>query len=141
MSARTSRSLGVSSARGSSRRQAGIDDGAAACDPLERVDEVGGVHHPALEQVADALAALEQVHRRLDLDVCGEEENSDPRELGPDRARRVESFRRMRRRHAYVDHDEVRRLLAHELVQRAGVARLADDVVAGAAQEAGDPLA
>jgi hypothetical protein len=46
-----------------------IDDGAAVAHALQPVDDIGHVHNLALEEVADAVSAFEQVDRRLDLDV------------------------------------------------------------------------
>jgi hypothetical protein len=47
----------------------GIDDRSSPDDPLERLDEFVHVRDAALQQVAAALAAGEQVRRLLDLDV------------------------------------------------------------------------
>src|SRR4051812_19721846 len=46
----------------------GIDDRSSSDDPLERLDEVVDVRDAALQEVAAALAAGEQVCRLLDLD-------------------------------------------------------------------------
>src|SRR5258708_32924029 len=45
--------------------EGGVDDGTAARDPAERVDELVDVGNPALGQVAAALAAGESVHSRV----------------------------------------------------------------------------
>ena len=47
----------------------GVDGGAALQDAVERVEELVHVRDPALQEVAAALAAREQVHRVLDVDV------------------------------------------------------------------------
>jgi hypothetical protein len=107
----------------------------------ECVDDVGDLEHPALQQVTDPPAAFEQIDRRFDLDVCREEQDPDLRELGPDRAGRVETLPRLCGRHADVDHREVRELLMDNLVEGSRIAGLADHVEPRPIQEACDPLA
>ena len=83
ISARTSRSRGVSPSSGSFRRRAptssctrpGSTTEPPSSDPLDRFDELVDVGDAALEQVADPLAAGEQLHRVVDLDVGGEHED------------------------------------------------------------------
>ena len=118
----------------------GVDDGTTGVDPLERVRELVDVSDPRLQHVADAAASAEQLHRVLDLDVRGQDEDRDLRQLLADRPRRLEPFGRMGRRHADVDDRDVRLLLPHELDQALGVARLTDDVVAPLAQQRGEAL-
>src|SRR5438874_10649 len=118
-----------------------IDDRSACGDPFERVGQVGRAEDSALQQVADPPAVLEQVDRGLDLDVGGEQQDADLRELLPDRPRRVETFPGVRRRHPDVDHGHVRDVRSDRLGQRVRVAGLVDDVVARLAQDAGDTLA
>ena len=77
----------------------------------------------------------------LDLDVRGQDEDRDLRQLFADRPRRLEPLGRMGRRHADVDDRNVRLLLPHELDQAVGVARLTDDVVAPLAQQSRETLA
>jgi hypothetical protein len=67
-------------------------DGAALDDALERLDELGDVGDAALQQVTAALAAREQVHGVLDLDVCGEDEDGGLGGLFTDLASGVEPF-------------------------------------------------
>jgi hypothetical protein len=119
----------------------GIENRAAVSYALDRLEEVAGSHHPALQQVADPLPALEQVHRRLDLDMSRKQENPDLRELGPNRARRLEALGRIRRWHPNVDHDKIWAPLAHQVRQPECVPGLAHDVVSGAVQEACDSFA
>src|SRR5262249_25473145 len=113
----------------------------ASVDALERVDDVVRAHDPVLEQVSDALAALEEVDRGLDLDMRREEEDPDLRELSANRASGVEAFPRVCRRHADVEHDELGGLAAHDLVERGRVAGLSDHLVPRPAQQADDALA
>jgi hypothetical protein len=117
-----------------------VDDRAAGRDAPERVDDIVDPHHPALQEVPDAPAALEQVDRRLDLDVRGEQQDPDLRELCANRARGIEAFPGLGRRHADVDHRDVRHLLADDVAERLGVAHKPDHVEAGPPQEAGDPF-
>ena len=77
----------------------------------------------------------------LDLDVRGEDEDRDLRQLVADRPRRLEPLGRMGRRHPDVDDRNLRLLPSHELDQAVGVARLADDVVAALPQQRGETLA
>jgi hypothetical protein len=86
----------------------GVDHGAAECDPFEGVDKILDPYDPALEQIADAVAAAQEVDRRLDLNVRRQEQDPDLRELAANRARDIDAFkgsmtgrrcpRRMRRR-------------------------------------------
>ena len=77
----------------------------------------------------------EQVHRVLDLDVRGEDEDRDLRQLFADRPRRLEPLGRVGRRHADVDDRESGRSFRTSSIRPVGVARLADDVVAPLAQQ------
>ena len=90
ISASTSRSRGVSSSSGPSSRRLreqlgddlGVERGAAAGDPLDRLQEVGDVHDPVLEQVADPAAAVgEQLLGVGRLDVLGDDQHRRPGRL------------------------------------------------------------
>jgi len=121
--------------------QGGIHDGAALHDPLQRLRELRDVGDPALQQIAAALAAREQLHCVLDLDVGREDDHADLRKLLLDGVRRDEAFGRVRRRHPDVDEREVRMVLADEGEELRGVAGLADDDEVGALEQAGEPFA
>jgi signal transduction histidine kinase len=69
------------------------------------------------------------------------EQDPDLGELAADGARGVDDLGGVGRRHADVRDDEVGRPGADRLDQRRGVADAAGHVVAGLAEEAGDPLA
>ena len=85
-----------------------VDHRAAAGDPLERVHEVLDAPDPALEQVADALAALEQVDR-VSTSTCAESRRIPTSGCSALIAPRgVEALGGLRRRHADVHDDEVR---------------------------------
>ena len=91
-----------------------IDDRRSLDDPLERLDELVHVGHAALQQVAAALAAREQVRRLLDLDVRGENEDRGLRKLLADHAGGIETFGRVAGRHPDVDDRELGSMLADE---------------------------
>ena len=119
---RTSRSRGVKSASGSSRRCAAeearddrrVDDRLSVGDPPQRVDEDRDVEDALLEQVADPLRVLlEQPQRVARLDVVREEEHADRRDARcADLLRGDEALVGVRRRHADVDDRDVRPLEA-----------------------------
>jgi hypothetical protein len=104
-------------------------------------NDVGHLHHPALEEVADALPAFEQVDRRLDLDMRRQQQDPDLRRLRADRAGRFKTFPALRRRHADIDNDEVRARLSHEARECIRLAYRADDVVPFTVEQARDPFA
>jgi hypothetical protein len=118
-----------------------VDDRAAVGDALQSVDDVAHLHDPALQQVADPLAALEQVERLVDLDVCREDQDPDLRELGADTSRRVEALQFLRGRHADVDDHQVGDQFADQTHECGRIARLSDHVEARAGQKTGDPFA
>ena len=76
ISASTSCSRGLRRASGSWRRRAFTNSCSSAGsitepldDPLQRLDELVDIRHPALQQVADPLAGGQQFHRMLHLCV------------------------------------------------------------------------
>ena len=106
----------VSVASGSSARAAGqqlgdhlrVHRGAAGGDPADRVDELVGVEHPVLEQVADAAAAVgEQLPGVELLDVLGEHQHRQAGHLAPGLERRLQALVGERRRQPHVDHRDV----------------------------------
>ena len=148
MSAITSRSRGVSTSSGSSdaagRDELGdenrIHDRAAPHDPLQRLDEVIDVGDPALQQVAATFTAGEQVHRVLDLDVRGQDQDGDVRELGADHAGRVETLGGMVRRHPDVHDGQFRFMLPDQRDELRPVTGLADHDKSGPLEQAGQAL-
>src|SRR6185369_2108995 len=120
--------------------ETGIDDGASARDPPERVDELVYVGDAILEEVADALPAGEQLHRVLDLGMGRQDEDARLRELGPDNPRCLQALGRVARRHPDIDDSQVGLALAHQLDDLGGGARLAHELEAGVLQQARDPL-
>ena len=119
ISARTSRSRGVSSSRGESgpcpadepSDELRVDDDPAFADTAHRVGQLTAVEHAVLEQVAAAFVApLEQSERVLRFDVLREDENPDVRPARANRLCRDEALVGMRRRHADVDDGDVGRL-------------------------------
>ena len=108
----------------------------------DRGGELAHVGDPVLEQVADALGALgEQLHRVRRLDVLGEDEHADLRIRLADLLRGPEAFVRVRRWHADVDDDDVRRVAAHLQHQVIGGAGLPDDLEALVLEQPRDALA
>jgi hypothetical protein len=137
----------VSSSSGSSRRRAaqlahkaGIDHGAAPGDPFDRLHEVLHVRHTALQDIADPLPALEELHRMLHLDVRRQDEDPDLGKLLADHLRGVKPLRLVIGRHPDVDDHELGRALTHELEQLGRVARLPDDREPGPLQQADKSL-
>src|SRR6266581_4000133 len=120
--------------------EAGVDNGASARDPPKCVDELVHVGDAALEEVADALPAGEELHRVLDLGMRRQNENARLRQLGPDDARRLQTLGRVVRGHPDIDDDQVGVALAYQLDELGGGARLAHDLEAGVLQQARDSL-
>jgi membrane-associated phospholipid phosphatase len=118
-----------------------IHDRGAADDPLQRLDEVVDVGNAALQQVAAALTAGEQVHRVLDLDVRRQDQDGDHGELGTDHPGRVQAFGGMAGRHPDVHDHQLRILLPHQLHELRGVTGLPDHGKARALEQAREPLA
>ena len=113
----------------------GIDDRSSVNDPFERLDELVHIGDAALQQVAAALAAGEQVRRLLDLDVSGENEDRGLRDLLADHAGGIETLGRVAGGHPDVDDRELRSMLANERHEHGGVGALAHDVEAGALEQ------
>ena len=120
--------------------EAGVDDNAAARYPSQSVDELLYVGDAALEEVADALAAGEELHRVLDLNVRRQHEDGGLRELCANNARRRKALCRVVWRHPDIDDYQVGFALAHQLDKVGGIACLADDMEAGLLEQARDPL-
>jgi hypothetical protein len=86
----------------------GVECGAAAGDPANRLEEVGHMHHAVLEQVADAAPAIGQQLRGVGrLDVLGDHEYSGAGHLAAHLERRAQALVVKRRRQADVNHGEV----------------------------------
>ncbi len=118
-----------------------IDHGSALGDPLQCIDHVSRLHHPALQEVPNALPALEEVDGRVDLDVGREQEDPDLRELGADRSSGVDPLPRVRRRHADVHHRQIGPLGAYQPLEGCRIRGMPDDLVARTHQQTRDPLA
>ena len=133
--------IGLPAAREQARDDRRVDHRLAFGQSPERVDEDGGIADAILEQVAGPLGMLlEQPHREARLDVVRQHEHADVRVELADALRRDDPLVRVRRRHADVDDRAVgpgRRDSAHQAVD---LARLADDLDAGAGEHADDPL-
>ncbi len=120
--------------------EAGIDDGASFDDVADGVEEVVHVGDPALEQVADPVAAGEEFHGVVHLHVGGEDQYAHVGELAADDEGGVETLGGAGGRHADVDDDQIGNLGPHHGEQLVTVAGLADHLVARAFQQAGHAL-
>jgi hypothetical protein len=118
-----------------------IHHGGAADDPLHGLDEFRHVEDAALEQVAAALPAGQQVQRVLHLDMCRKDQDRGLRELSTDRARRVQALGGVARRHPDVHDDKVGPPVANQRDELRGISALAYDVKAGALEQARQALA
>ena len=121
--------------------QRGIHYGGTADEPAQRLEELGHVGDPVLEQVTAALPAGQQVHRVLHLDMGGQHQHSDLGELGAEDPGRVQALGRMVRRHPDVHDDQVGMLLPDRRDELRGIARLGGHLEARAIEQAGHALA
>lgn len=101
----------------------GVDDRAAAGDPLERLEKVAHLRDPALQEVADPFCPSESRSTARWTSTCAKSTrmpiwgNSDRIACAASRPSVV-----CEGGHADVEHDEVGELLAHQLHQLAHVA-------------------
>ena len=146
----TSRSRALSTSSGLERRLRATRrptiDGSSAEPPsatrAHRVGEVVDVGDAVLEQVADAVGALrEQLHRVLGLGVLREHDDAHARVRLADAPRGAHALVGVRRRHADVDHGDVRLERADRVHQVDGVLGLCDDLEARIREHACDALA
>src|SRR5262249_26180115 len=117
-----------------------VDDGTTLDDALERLEKVVHIRDAALQQISAPLAADEEIHRMLYFDVGREHEYPEARILRAYRVRRLETFRRVCRRHADVDDQQVGLVLAARPNRGRPIVGLSDNVEARALQEAGKPF-
>src|SRR3954451_13747 len=109
---------------------------------LAGIDEVTDVGDPLLQEVADSFAVVRQQLGRIALlDVLREHEDGLRRVFGADRHRSLDPFVGERRRQAHVEHHEIGSKLVDGGQQRGGVDELANNLVAGFAEETNDPFA
>ena len=117
----TVRSRGVNRSSGSCRRARASSwlttSGSSTVPPAptSRTESTNSVKfgHPVLQQVADAAdVAADELARVALLDVLRQHQQTDLRPTGTDRERRAHSFVGVSRRHAHVEHDEIRRACA-----------------------------
>ena len=118
-----------------------IDDRPSLDDSLDSLDELVDVRDPALQQVARALAAGQQVRRLLDLDMSGKNEDRGFGELLPNLVRGIETFVRVAGWHPDVDNCKIGLVLPNERHQPRSVVGLADDLEAGSLEQARQTLA
>ena len=149
ISASTSRSRGVSGAERVLRPGAGRAAGppppgrarAAVGDPVQRLQEVGDVGHPVLEQVADRARPVgQQVVGVRDLDVLRQHQHRRARAGGADRDRGPQALVGVRRRHPYVDDADVGPVGRGGGDERGPVADRGHDVVAVLGEQPDQPL-
>ena len=149
ISARTSRSLRRQHVeqivRAAGRDKLGdesrVDHRGAPHQALQRIDEVVHVDDPALQQVTAALAAGQQTHGVLDLDMRGKDKDGDVRKFRTNLASRVKAFGGVTGRHPDVHDHQFRPLLAHKRQQQRRVCALPYDVEARPLEQARDSFA
>lgn len=116
--------------------------GGATChEPVQRGDELINVGDTALEQVTGPFTGGEQVHRMLHLDVRGEDQDGDLRELSPDSATDVETLSGLTGRHADVNDGECRLVPSNGGEQLLGVGALINHLEAGPTQQTRETFA
>ena len=119
----------------------GVERGAAGGHPAQRVQEVGHLGDPVLEQVADAAGLDRQQFGGVALlDVLGQHQDGDRRVLAPDDQRRPDALVGVGRRHPDVDDHQVGALLADGPQQLLGVGHGRDDLEAAVGQQLGQAL-
>jgi hypothetical protein len=108
----------------------GIERRPAPGYALDRIDELGDVPHPVLEQVADARGVLtHQLEHVGRLEVLRKDQHRDIRVRTPDLRRRNEPVVRVVRRHPHVDDRDVGAVGTNLEQEIVGVARAANYLV------------
>ena len=118
-----------------------VHDRAAPGDPLQRVQELFHIGDAALEQVADAISASQQLHRVLDLSVSGQHQDGGIWQFLTDHPGRLQPLSRVGGRHPDVGHYQVRPGLPGQRKQPRAVTRLPHYLIAGTAEQPGQALA
>src|SRR6188508_1161816 len=119
-----------------------VDDRLAGRDAADRIGEVADPGHMLLEEIADRGRALTQeVDGVPRLDDLREDEDADGRVGASDLARRLEALGRVGRRHADIDHEDVRARCADELDEPVDPVGLADDLEPAGSERRRDGLA
>src|SRR6204780_434886 len=120
----------------------GVEGAAALGHPGQRVEELGDVGAPVLEQVADAAgAAGDELGRVLLLDPLGEHQHADVGPAVADHERGPQALIGEGGRHPHVDHGRVGRAGGDRAQEPLGVGLGRDDLVPGLLEEPGQPLA
>jgi hypothetical protein len=115
-----------------------VDDVATFADALKLLDELVNVGDPALEQVANSLAAGKQLEGLINLDVRRQDHDAHLGETGSNLERGGETFRCVGRGHADVHDYQIRHVLADQAKQVCAVLGQPNDVEAVSAKHAGD---
>ena len=119
-----------------------VERAAALGHPAQRVEELGDVGDPVLEQVTDAVRpAGDQLGGVPLFHPLGQHQDTGGRPLVTHHQRRPQPLVGERGRHPHVDHDRVRALGADGAQERLGVARGGHDAVAGLGEQPGQALA
>ena len=120
----------------------GIERAAARGHPVQRVEELGDVRDPVLEQVADPLRAPgDQLGGVPLLDPLGQDEHAGVRPAVPDHQGRAQALVGEGGRHPDVDDDRVRALRVDRAQELLGVALGRGHLVPGLGEQPGQPLA
>lgn len=103
---------------------------------MQCLEEVGHVDDATLEQIADALAAAEQFHRVLDVDMRRQHEDRNVGQLAADHLGGVQALGRVGGRHPDIGHHQVGDRVPDQGEQLATVTGLPDDGETRAGQQA-----
>lgn len=118
-----------------------VDHRATPHQALQRIDEVVHVDDAALQQISAPLAAGQETHGVLDLDMRGKDKDGDVRKFRTNLAGCVEAFGGVTGRHPNVDDHQFRPPLAHKCEQLRRGCALPHDIEARALEQTRETLA
>ena len=113
----------------------------ALCYPSQGVDKIGDIGDPALEQISDAAATGQQLHRMLDVDMRRQHQNPGVGQFLANHPGCLQALGGMSGRHPDIHHHHIGAGFAHQGEQLDSVADLADDGEPRAVQQAGQTFA
>jgi len=119
-----------------------VQGAAAGRDPAQRVEELGHIGDPVLQQVAHALrAARDELGGVPLLHPLGQHQDAHGRPAVTDHERGPQSLVGERRRHPHVHHAGIRLAPGDGPQESLGVADGGDDLVPLVGQQPGEPFA